>query len=53
MRTLRSNPTPLQRFIVQECYVESERTNFLYDEDGETVYYETYERWEFVKPKFV
>ena len=53
MIELRINPTALQRFVRQENYVESERTNFLFDADGKTVYYETFEGWQRIEPNFV
>ena len=52
MVILSKNPTPLQRFVVQQSYVESERINFLYDADGVTVYVETYDGWITLKQKF-
>jgi hypothetical protein len=52
MRTLRKNPTPLQRFVRQEIYVEGEITDFLFDADGKTVYAEYYEGWQLIAPIF-
>jgi len=52
MKTLRALPTPLQRFLRQDSYVESEVVNFLFDADGVTVYAETHEGWVSIKPNY-
>lgn len=52
MKTFRANPTPLQRFLKQENFVEGEITNFLFDEDGKTVYAEYPNGWLCIFPNF-